>query len=111
MVTANIQNQTITLPIVIFVDTVEIEVNALLDCGATGCYIHQAFMKSVNILLIPTPHPIWVRNIDGTDNKSGNITSIANVDLLIDGIHMKQIMHVTDLGNQQLILGLPWLRR
>src|SRR6266545_4014424 len=110
MMMTNIDNQTMTLSIKMFVGSNEIIVDVLLDSGATGCYIHQAFAKSLKILLVPTTVPIKVRNVDGTLNRLGSITQKAHIDLLIDGLHMEQEMYVTNLGNQRLILGLPWLR-
>ncbi len=47
MMITNIDNQTMTLSITMFVGSNEIIVDMLLDSGATGCYIHQAFVKSL----------------------------------------------------------------
>ena len=66
MMMTNIDNQTMTLSITMFVGSNEIIVDALLDSGATGYYIHQAFVKSLKILLVPTTVPIKVQNINGT---------------------------------------------
>jgi len=110
MTTADILNQTITIPITIIVGSQEIELDTLLDSGATGCYIHQAFVNTLKIPLVPIQVPIEVKNVDGILNKSGSITQKAYVSLLIDGLHMEQEVHVTNLGKHRLILGLPWLR-
>ena len=110
MMTANISNQTMTIPITLFIGSKEIELDALIDSGATGCYIHQAFANSHKIPSVPIAFPIEVKNVDGTLNKSGHITHKSNIDILVDGLHMEQEVHVTNLGKHRLILGLPWLR-
>ena len=60
MMMINIDNQTMTLSITMIVGSNEIIVDTLLDSGATGCYIHQAFAKSLKIPLVPTTVPIKV---------------------------------------------------
>ncbi len=98
-----------TLSITMFVGSKEIIVDVLLDSGATECYIYQAFANLLKILLVSTSVSIRVQNVDGILNQLGSITRKAHIDLLIDRLHMEQEMFVTNLGNQRLILGLPWL--
>ncbi|PPQ89625.1 hypothetical protein CVT25_012638 [Psilocybe cyanescens] len=43
-------------------------VDALIDSGATGCYINQSFVDSHSILTCPLPHPICVYNADLSRN-------------------------------------------
>jgi hypothetical protein len=52
---------------------------ALIDCGATGCFIDIEWAKLNNIPTRPLTKPILVYNVDGTANDAGAITDIADV--------------------------------
>ena len=49
------------------------------------------------------------RNIDGTLNKTGTITSYVDLAVKIDGRIMDIQLLVTGLGNKRIILRFPWL--
>jgi hypothetical protein len=49
------------------------EVDALLDSGATGMFIDQEFIKAKNLMTWQLPQPILLYNIDGTPNNAGSI--------------------------------------
>ena len=51
------------------------------------------------------------RNVDGTLNKTGTITSYVDLRVEIDGRIMDEQLLVTGLGNQRIILGFPWLNK
>ena len=53
-------------------------------------------------------HPIRVRNIDGTTNANGNIKEKCLITFRIGDEEMTEWFHVTNTGDQNLILGLPW---
>jgi hypothetical protein len=83
---------------------------ALIDCGATGCFIDIEWAKLNNIPTRPLTNPIPVYNVDGTANDAGAITDIADV-ILRYGQHSERTqLAVTRLGKQSLILGYNWLR-
>jgi hypothetical protein len=52
---------------------------ALIDCGATGCFIDIEWAKLNNVPTRPLTNPIPVYNVDGTTNDAGAITDIADV--------------------------------
>jgi predicted aspartyl protease len=52
---------------------------ALIDCGATGCVIDIEWAKLNNIPMRPLTNPIPVYNVDGTANDASMITDITNV--------------------------------
>lgn len=54
---------------------------------------------------------IAVHNIDGTLNKAGSITHYTRLGLVIDQRETWTDFLVTELGEEDLILGLPWLRK
>lgn len=60
---------------------------------------------------IPLQKHIRVFNVDGTKNKVGKITHYAWVKIRIGLRQMDTRMLITGLGKDNLIFGLPWLKR
>jgi hypothetical protein len=84
---------------------------ALIDCGATGCFIDIGWAKLNNIPTHTLTNPIPVYNVDGTANDAGAITDIADVILHYENHHSERTqLAITRLGKQSLILGYNWLR-
>jgi hypothetical protein len=83
---------------------------ALIDCGATGCFIDIKWAKLNNVPTHPLTKPIPVYNVDGTANDAGAITDIADVILRYENHLECTQLAVTHLGKQSLILGYNWLR-
>jgi hypothetical protein len=83
---------------------------ALIDCGATGCFIDIEWAKLKNIPTRPLTNPIPVYNVDGTANDAGAITDIADVILCYKQHSERTQLAVARLGKQSLILGYNWLR-
>jgi hypothetical protein len=82
---------------------------ALIDCGATGCFIDVEWAQSNNVPTHPLTNPIPVYNVDGTANEAGMIVEIANMILRYDGHSERTQFAVTHLGKQSMILGYNWL--
>ena len=55
--------------------------------------------------------PIKVRNVDGTYNENGAITERCLIPFRIKDKTMTEWFYVTMIGDQDLILGLPWLEK
>jgi predicted aspartyl protease len=89
--------------------TVKRRTQALIDCGATGCFIDIEWAKLNNIPTRPLTNPIPVYNVDGTTNDTGAITDIADVVLRYENHSECTQLAVTHLGKQSLILGYNWL--
>jgi predicted aspartyl protease len=83
---------------------------ALIDCGATGCFIDIEWGKLNNVPTRPLSKPIPVYNVDGTANDAGVITDIADIILRYLNHSERTQLAVTCLGKQSLILGYNWLR-
>jgi hypothetical protein len=83
---------------------------ALIACGATGCFIDIEWAKLNNVPTRPLTKPIPVYNVDGTANDAGAITDIADVVLCYKNHSEHTQLAVTRLGKQSLILGYNWLR-
>ena len=55
--------------------------------------------------------PIKVRNIDGTYNENGAITERCLISFRIKDKTMTEWFYIMTIGDQDLILGLPWLEK
>jgi hypothetical protein len=78
---------------------------ALIDCGATSCFIDIEWALLNNVPMCPLSKPIPVYNIDGTANDAGAITDIADVILRYQNHSERTQLAVTRLGKQSLMLG------
>jgi hypothetical protein len=106
------QNSVVT-PVIIRTldDQRTFELNALLDCGATGCYVDEGFVRAKGLNLDPLPRPIPVYNADGSHNEGGPIRSVAKMRLQIQD-HVEVFnFAVTNTGKTDLIIGYDWLRK
>jgi predicted aspartyl protease len=89
--------------------TVKRRTQALIDCGATGCFIDIEWAKLNNIPTRPLTNTIPVYNVDGTANDAGTITDIADMILRYEQHSERTQLAITHLGKQSLILGYNWL--
>jgi hypothetical protein len=79
---------------------------ALIDCGATGCFIDIKWAKLNNIPIRPLSKPIPI--VNGTANDASMITDIANVILRYENHSEHTQLAITCLRKQSLILGYNW---
>lgn len=83
---------------------------ALLDSGASTIFINSAFVKKHNVTLARLDAPITLRNADGSQNAIGLITHEARL-LMTIGRHQEEVVaSVANTGEDDLILGIDWLR-
>ena len=88
-----------------------VRVPAMVDSGATALFINERFVKQHNMLKEPLQQPILIRNIDGSPNTAGSLTHFVRLKLSV-GPHSEETEFlVTNLGPEDVILGLPWLKR
>jgi predicted aspartyl protease len=82
---------------------------ALLDSGATECFIHPNVVEQLQLTKVKLPKPRKVKNVDGTLNQSGEV--IEGVILIIkhNGKPQKHLFYVANIGEDDLILGYPFL--
>ena len=88
-----------------------IEMKTLLDCGARGIFLDQNFTWKHNLRTTKLEQLIRPRNVDGTNNKQGTIRYYTDLYIKIGDRTFLERFYITGLGNQKIILGLPWLRK
>ena len=87
-----------------------VQILALLDCGATGLFINSALVREKGLTTRTLQRPIPVYNVDGSPNEAGSITEVVDLVLRYKDHSERAVFAVTNLGKQDMILGLTWLR-
>jgi hypothetical protein len=88
-----------------------IKTQPLVDSGTGGTFMDQNYARKQGFNLTKLEYLITARNMDGTENKQGSIQYYMDLDLLVNGKTHTERFLITGLGNQKIILGLPWLRK
>jgi hypothetical protein len=81
----------------------------LVDSGATDNFMHPGFATKMGLGMKELPKPRKIFNIDNTTNKSGKITHYLDLDVYTKGIHKEMRFLITNIGNEDILLGYPWL--
>ena len=80
------KNEEMKMHVVITFGNRKVETLALIDCGAKGAsYIDKSFAKQENIPLESLKKTIPILNVDGTNNKGGDIRQYADVHIEVRG--------------------------
>jgi hypothetical protein len=86
-----------------------IKTQPLVDSGAGGIFIDQNYARKQGFNLTKLEYLIMAQNVDRTKNKQGTIWYYMDLDLQVNGKTNMEWFLNTGLGNQKIILGLPWL--
>jgi hypothetical protein len=81
-------------------------IRALVDCGATGLFIDQEYVKSNWLPTKKLSRVLLVFNVDGTTNEAGCITEVVELIVHYETHSERALFAVTGLGRQNLILGI-----
>ncbi len=85
------------------------DIKALVDSGATDCFMSESFVRRMKLGKRPLPRPRKIWNIDNTANQAGAITHYITLNIQTNN-ERKQIQFlVTNIGNEDVILGYPWM--
>ena len=90
--------------------SISIQSHALLDSGASTCFIDIAFVHAHNIPIIHTSQPIPVESIDGRVLSSGAVTQVTVPLVLQVGSHQEVLtFYLIASPRHPIVLGLSWL--
>ena len=92
-------------------NTREVQSEALLDSGAYSCFIHYRFAQEHNLVLRKLKNEVRMFNADATENRKGRITHYTRCLMRISNHLSWQSFLVTDIGRQDLIVGISFLRK
>ena len=85
---------------------------AMIDSGASTLFISKRFVQENQVQAQELAHAIPLYNIDGSPNKMGNITHIAELGMCIGNHHEPAaIFTVANIGTEDVIIGIDWLRK
>src|SRR5258705_2255126 len=101
-------NKCFTIPISVKSENTE-ETTALIDSGAEGMFVDVSIAQ--NWRKTSLVKPVKVRNIDGTANANGEIKEKCLITIDCQGKEMTDWFYIMALGDQNFILGLPWLQK
>jgi hypothetical protein len=82
---------------------------ALLDSGATENFIDKTTWQQLGIGCKELERPITVTNVDRTENKKGKIMHYCWLCIQKETRNKLQRFFITDLGQDWIILGYPFL--
>jgi len=102
------QNHAIQVPFQLQTKMKQVNQKALLDCGATECFIYPWAVECLKLATRKLIKPCKVQNVDGTPNKSGEI--LEAVDLIVNnnGQRASHAFFVANIGQDDFILGYPF---
>ena len=103
-------NKAIYVPFMLRTRKKRVDQKALLDSGATECFISPRVVKCLEIQTKKLQTPRNVRNVDGTLNKAGKITKAINLITNHQGMKTIHVFFVADIGPDEFILGYPFLK-
>jgi hypothetical protein len=101
--------QSMHIPVLICTSYFMADKKALVDSGATNNFMHLLFTKRMRLGLQELPTLKKIFNIDNTTNKSGMITHYLDLDVCTNRIHKEMRFLITDIGQEDVLLGYPWL--
>lgn len=83
----------------------------MIDSGASTLFINKRFVEEHNVTTRKLKDSIPVYNIDGTPNQAGHITHVAVLGMRIGEHNEQAVFTVTDIGPEDVIIGIDWLRK
>jgi len=84
-------------------------IRGLVDSGATDCFMSPAIVRRMGLGKQPLDKPQKIWNIDNTENKDGLITHYIDLKVQTHGIHRNMRFLITNIRNEDVVLGYPWL--
>ena len=100
------------IPLSVKLDNHSIKASALLDSGASACFIDKDFAERHKLPLVTKKYPVSVEVIDGRPLVSGDVTQETKpLVVCIKQVQSTIVFNVIKSPSNPIILGLSWLDR
>ena len=99
------------IPVILYGRNKSKEVIAMVDCGATDTFLSSRFVSKNKVKTRKLDKPVPILNIDGSPNVHGSITEVAVLRMDIGSHSEKVVFPITDVGTEDVVIGLDWLRK
>uniref|UniRef100_A0A0W0G245 Pro-pol protein n=1 Tax=Moniliophthora roreri TaxID=221103 RepID=A0A0W0G245_MONRR len=99
------------IPLVYNDEVGKVGTNALLDSGVGGLFMSPEKASKLGLEQTKLSHQIKVFNVDGTANKTAWITRSVTATYTMGTKQLTDTFLISGLGSEEVILGLPWLRK
>ena len=86
-------------------------IKALFDSGADATIINQRIVEKYHLPTVKLPQEIQFRNADDSVNTIGVVTHRIETNFIVRGHNMPTNFYVANLGRDDAILGMPWIKR
>ncbi len=97
------------IPVSIRTSNAMADIKALIDSGATDCFMSENFIRRMKLGKRPLQRPQKIWNINNMANQAGEITHYITLDIQTGGTRKTIQFLVTNIGNEDIILGYPWM--
>ncbi len=97
------------IPVSIRTSNAMANTKALVDSGATNCFMSKRFIQRMKLGKRPLQRPRRIWNIDNTANQAREIMHYITLDIQTGGIKKIIQFLITNIGNKDIILGYPWM--
>ena len=97
------------IPVSIRTSNAMADIKALVDSGATDCFMSEDFVRRMKLGRRPLQRPRKIWNIDNTANHDGPITHYVDLDIQTNRTRKMIRFLITNIGNEDVILGYPWM--
>jgi len=88
-----------------------IKVKALLDFGASACFIDKNLVKRHNLPIVPKKYHVIVEVIYDRPLISGNVTHETKpLDIILEGHRITIVFNIITSPSNPLVLGFSWLQ-
>ncbi len=97
------------IPVSIRTSNTMADIKALVDSGATDCFMSKAFIRRIKLGKRPLQKPWKIWNIDNTINQAGSITHYVNLNVQTNGTQRTIWFLITNIRNEDIVLGYLWM--
>jgi len=97
------------IPISIRTSNAMANIKALVDSGATDCFMSKHFIRRMKLGKRPLQRPRKIWNINNTANQARQITHYIDLNVQTNRTRKNIRFLVTNIGHKDIIMGYPWM--